>query len=119
MRGDPNFADCARCGRRRQVTSGPGRRPASLCSSCTSTPLLELNRESWQADALCPQVGFDLFFVEIGGSTREAKRVCAMCPVRDQCLEYALANDERHGIWGGLAAHERQAILRRREVIAS
>ena len=43
-----------------------------------------------------------------------AKAVCARCPVRPECLEYALAVREGHGIWGGLNEMERRAILRER-----
>ena len=51
-------------------------------------------------------------FPEKGGSTREAKRICLGCEVRDACLEYALANDERFGIWGGLSERERRRLKR-------
>ena len=57
---------------------------------------------SWQERALCAQTDPEAFFPEKGGSTREAKKVCLSCDVRSECLEYALANDERFGIWGGL-----------------
>ena len=50
---------------------------------------------SWQERALCAQTDPEAFFPEKGGSTREAKRICLGCEVRDACLEYALANDER------------------------
>ena len=58
---------------------------------------------AWQERALCAQTDPEAFFPEKGGSTREAKRVCATCEVREECLEYALANDERFGIWGGMS----------------
>ena len=57
---------------------------------------------AWQQHALCAQTDPEAFFPEKGGSTREAKAVCQACQVREECLEYALANDERFGIWGGL-----------------
>lgn len=71
---------------------------------------------SWRDDALCAQVGSDLFFPEKGGSTRGAKKLCAGCDVREQCLEYALTREERFGIWGGLSERERRRVvlLRRR-----
>ena len=56
----------------------------------------------------------DLFFPERGASTREAKEVCRGCVVREDCLEYALANGEKFGIWGGLSERERRKIRRRR-----
>ncbi len=67
----------------------------------------------WQEQALCAQTDPEAFFPEKGGSTREAKRVCARCPVRQQCLEYAVAHDERFGIWGGLSERERRRLKRR------
>ncbi|WP_197380538.1 WhiB family transcriptional regulator [Mycolicibacterium mengxianglii] len=66
----------------------------------------------WQERALCAQTDPEAFFPEKGGSTREAKRICLGCEVRDACLEYALANDERFGIWGGLSERERRRIKR-------
>lgn len=67
---------------------------------------------AWQADALCAQTDPEAFFPEKGGSTREAKRVCQSCLVRTECLEYALAQDERFGIWGGLSERERRKLKR-------
>ncbi len=68
---------------------------------------------AWQSDALCAQTDPEAFFPEKGGSTRDAKRICTGCEVRAQCLEYALANDERFGIWGGLSERERRKLRRR------
>ncbi len=70
---------------------------------------------AWQADALCAQTDPEAFFPEKGGSTRDAKRICESCEVRSECLDYALANDERFGIWGGLSERERRKL--RREAI--
>nr|WP_179390475.1 WhiB family transcriptional regulator [Psychromicrobium silvestre] len=67
----------------------------------------------WQADALCAQTDPEAFFPEKGGSTRDAKKVCGSCNVRSQCLEYALSNDERFGIWGGLSERERRRLRKR------
>jgi WhiB family redox-sensing transcriptional regulator len=67
----------------------------------------------WQERALCAQTDPEAFFPEKGGSTREAKRVCTSCEVRAACLEYALSNDERFGIWGGLSERERRKLKRR------
>lgn len=67
---------------------------------------------AWQADALCSQTDPEAFFPEKGGSTREAKKICSQCSVRSECLEYALANDERFGIWGGLSERERRRLKR-------
>ena len=67
----------------------------------------------WQEEALCAQTDPEAFFPEKGGSTREAKKVCVGCEVRSECLEYALANDERFGIWGGLSERERRKLKKR------
>ena len=67
----------------------------------------------WQERALCAQTDPEAFFPEKGGSTREAKKVCLTCDVRAECLEYALANDERFGIWGGLSERERRKLKKR------
>ena len=69
---------------------------------------------SWQDDANCLGVDPDLFFPERGASTREAKEVCRACAVRVDCLEYALVNGEKFGIWGGLSERERRRIRRQR-----
>jgi WhiB family redox-sensing transcriptional regulator len=68
--------------------------------------------DQWQERALCAQTDPEAFFPEKGGSTREAKRICLGCEVRDACLEYALAHDERFGIWGGLSERERRRLKR-------
>lgn len=68
---------------------------------------------AWQGDALCAQTDPEAFFPEKGGSTRDAKRICTSCEVRGECLEYALQNDERFGIWGGLSERERRKLKRR------
>ena len=68
----------------------------------------------WQDEANCLGVDPDLFFPERGASTREAKEVCRGCVVREDCLEYALANGEKFGIWGGLSERERRRLRRQR-----
>ncbi|MFE0099888.1 WhiB family transcriptional regulator [Streptomyces sp. NPDC059009] len=68
---------------------------------------------AWQEQALCAQTGPDFFFPEPGSSVREAKLICELCEMRTACLEYALANDERFGVWGGLSEKERYALRRR------
>lgn len=68
----------------------------------------------WYGDALCAQIDPEPFFPEKGGSTRASKKVCAACPVREKCLQYALDNGERFGIWGGVSERDRRKILRDR-----
>ena len=78
----------------------------SLCD------LLGATRQEWQGQGLSDQTDPEALFPEKGGSTREAKRICQACAVRDECLEYALLNDERFGIWGGLSERERRRLKR-------
>ncbi len=74
----------------------------------------DLGDRSWQGQANCLGVDPDLFFPERGASTREAKGVCRGCVVREECLEYALVNGEKFGIWGGMSERERRRIRRAR-----
>jgi WhiB family redox-sensing transcriptional regulator len=83
--------------------------PASPWSALTAAA------EGWRLDALCAETDPEAFFPEKGGSTREAKKVCTGCEVRAECLEFALANDERFGIWGGLSERERRRLRLQRQ----
>ena len=67
---------------------------------------------TWRDDALCRQVGMDLFFPEKGETPKAAKQVCAACPVRAECLAEALAGDIRFGVWGGTSERERRQLRR-------
>jgi WhiB family redox-sensing transcriptional regulator len=73
----------------------------------------DADEQGWQERALCAETDPEAFFPEKGGSTREAKKICTGCEVRVECLEYALGNDERFGIWGGLSERERRRLRRR------
>lgn len=86
-----------------------------ISSDSSDNPLIELwglftkdDGLSWQHKALCSQTDPEAFFPEKGGSTRDAKRVCAQCEVREQCLQWAIDHDERFGIWGGMSERERR-----------
>ncbi len=77
---------------------------------------------SWRQLARCRGADPDLFYPEDDeDETSEeseriqaAKMICALCPVREACLEHAIAVREKHGIWGGLTARERRRLIRRR-----
>ena len=71
---------------------------------------------AWQSRANCMGVDPELFFPERGSSTREAKEVCRGCVVLEDCLEYALANSEKFGIWGGMSERERRRVRRMRQL---
>ncbi|MGW4234546.1 WhiB family transcriptional regulator [Streptomyces sp. NPDC004980] len=74
--------------------------------------------DNWRMHAACRDEDPDLFF-PIGSTgpalvqTEDAKAVCATCPVREQCLEWALENGQDSGVWGGLGESERRALKRR------
>lgn len=70
---------------------------------------------NWQALGLCRQTDPEVFFPEKGGSSRDAKQVCLACDVLQECRDYALKNDERFGVWGGLSEYERRKIRWRRK----
>jgi WhiB family redox-sensing transcriptional regulator len=77
----------------------------------------------WQWRAACRGEDSSLFFApnypetreEKGSRERQAKAICARCPVRIDCLEYAVRIREHHGIWGGLNELERRILIRQRE----
>jgi WhiB family redox-sensing transcriptional regulator len=64
-------------------------------------------------DAACAGADPELFFPkeQREPANREAKRVCAGCPVRDECLEYSLVTREEFGVWGGQDEWDRRVIL--------
>lgn len=72
------------------------------------TGTLEIDPDPAFADALCAQTDPDLFFPEVGGDPKPAKRICGRCPVRLPCLRYALAAQRNlPGVWGGATQRER------------
>jgi WhiB family redox-sensing transcriptional regulator len=85
-----------------------------------------LANDEWQMRAACRGSDAALFFApnyferreEKDGREARAKAICAVCPVREPCLAYALGIREPHGVWGGLNEFERRQILRRRDLLA-
>lgn len=69
---------------------------------------------SWQEDAICNQTDPEAFFPEKGGSVRDAKTICSLCPVQAECLDYALATDQRYGVWGGVTERNLRVLRRER-----
>jgi WhiB family transcriptional regulator, redox-sensing transcriptional regulator len=64
----------------------------------------------WRELAACRSTDLEVFFPERGESAEPARRICAACPVRQACLDYAITNRIVHGIWGGLTERERRAL---------
>ncbi|RIQ37442.1 WhiB family transcriptional regulator [Jiangella rhizosphaerae] len=84
-------------------------------------PGARVDSASWWEYGLCRAWDADLFCVPDGVSPSrkraqesKAKRICQMCPVREPCLDEAMARDEQYGVWGGLDTEERRQLERRR-----
>ena len=69
---------------------------------------------SWRQSAACRGVDPDTFYPVSDEEAAAAKSVCAQCGVREACLEFALANRERDGVWGGATERERRRMVRQR-----
>jgi len=69
---------------------------------------------SWRARAACGDADPDLFFPPDGVSAEPGRRICARCPVRQECLDYAISNGIAHGTWGGLSERDRRVLRARR-----
>ena len=68
----------------------------------------------WKAEAACKDLETDIFFPVSESDAEPARLVCATCPVRQECLEYALVTRQEDGVWGGLTESERRRERRRR-----
>ena len=73
---------------------------------------------SWRQRAACRGVDPDIFYPVSDEEAEESKAICAECAVRQPCLEYAIANRERDGVWGGATERERRRIIRQRRKTA-
>lgn len=67
---------------------------------------------AWMERAACANSDIDVFFPSQGDDTRTAKAICDGCPVRTDCLDYAIAHNLTHGVWGGLSERQRRKIRR-------
>ncbi len=72
----------------------------------------------WRLDAACRDLDTAIFFPESDEQADTAKAVCASCPVREACLEFALITRQDDGVWGGLDENERKRVRRRRQEAA-
>jgi WhiB family redox-sensing transcriptional regulator len=75
----------------------------------------EVPDEDWKPRSACLDADPAIFYPTKTGrssansSTTQAKAICRACPVREECLEYALRHREKFGIWGGLSERERRS----------
>ena len=72
----------------------------------------------WRQDAACRDLDTAVFFPETDEAVAAAKAVCASCPVREACLDFALITRQDDGVWGGLDETERRRVRRRRQEAA-
>jgi WhiB family redox-sensing transcriptional regulator len=74
---------------------------------------------TWRQRGACRGLEPDIFYPPDDEDAGEAKAVCAQCPVKDRCLEFALETREAEGIWGGTTGRERRRLLRQRRKTAA
>lgn len=72
----------------------------------------------WMARGKCRETSPSTFFPSDGVGVDVARQICAGCPVKAHCLEYALRNRIDHGVWGGTSERERRRIARQRRISA-
>lgn len=82
-----------------------------------------VGRTSWMSRSACRHTDPELFFPAAPGTgapgrAEEAKAVCARCPVRADCLAYALSTRQAYGVWGGATEDERRVMLRRNRSVS-
>lgn len=89
-----------------------------MSSSIVFTEAARTPMADWAAQARCRGTDPEALFVQ-GAAQHQAKKICAGCPVRSQCLADALDNRTEFGVWGGLTERERRALLRRHPEVTS
>ena len=72
------------------------------------------NTEPWMSRGSCLGEDSEVFYPSVGRSdaSKAAKKVCARCPVRVRCLDFAMRHNEEFGVWGGLTARQRRSLRR-------
>lgn len=83
--------------------------------------MVEVGIPPWMSSSACAEISGDLWYPEKGSNqyTSNVKAVCKRCPVQRQCLDYAIANGENDGVWGGLTVKERRRLRREQEAEAA
>ena len=78
------------------------------------TPVPDHSEQHWMLQARCRALSPGEFFPSDGVGVEIARRACEGCPVKAQCLEYAITAREKIGVWGGYTARERRRLVRQR-----
>lgn len=68
--------------------------------------------QGWKDKAACKGMDVSLFFPERGKNPNLARTTCRSCEVRKECVEFAIINEEQHGVWGGLALRDRRKVMK-------
>lgn len=103
--------ECNICGNQRWVYDTSPDRDFPTCMPCRALLRFFHNPAgAWVVDGLCGEVDPELFYPPPNSAALDAKSVCARCEVREVCLAYALENEERWGVWGGMTPTERQRL---------
>ena len=74
----------------------------------------DLELTHWRFEAACAGEDDRLFFPSRGSSTKVARAICSLCPVKQECLDHAIENKENAGIWGGMSVRERRLEAQKR-----
>ena len=74
---------------------------------------------SWMALAICRNHLPEVFFPSDGVGVEIAQRICATCPVREPCLDYAVDNRIEHGVWGGTSERGRRRLGQARRLAST
>lgn len=80
----------------------------------SAVDVVVLGTEPWMGKAVCASADPEEWFPEKGSSSQAAKKICAGCPVVNECLQFALDHNE-YGIWGGTSRRERVPMMRARK----
>jgi WhiB family redox-sensing transcriptional regulator len=101
-----NFHDC------KSVERKKGTAMTEVNYRVNLSELLMYEAAPWMDDAICRDLATDVFFADSDAPKKStvAKAICSACPVREDCLDYAIRNCELYGIWGGTTATERRFL---------
>ncbi len=83
-----------------------------------SATVITYDPDEWRQDAACRDLDTSIFFPETDDEAAAALAVCAACPVREACLEFALVTRQDDGVWGGMTETDRKRLRRRRQEAA-
>jgi WhiB family redox-sensing transcriptional regulator len=79
---------------------------------------VSLQEAKWWDLGACRGLDASVFYPDDDEGAEVAKSVCAICPVREPCLEHALTVREKAGVWGGATERDRRRIIRQRRRLA-